>query len=344
MSRLRVGLVSPYDLSVPGGVQAQILGLAGYLRRREDEPVVIGPGLPDGVVGVDLGASFSVPGNGSMVPIAVDPRARRRIRSATLDLDLLHVHEPLMPLASLLATHAGPPVVATFHAAPGRAGRMAYRLTRPLLRRAMGNTVMVTAVSHAAASVLPPGLEVRIIPNGLDVAAMRVDTRREPEMVAFLGRDEPRKGLDVLLEAWDSVTSAHPGAELVVMGARRDADGPAWMGRVDEATKARVLSSSSIYVAPQTGGESFGIVLLEAMAAGAAVVASDLGPFRDLAGDSARFFPVGDSAALAGAVIDLLDDPAARHRLAKAGCDVAEDHDWSVVGGIYRDLYDEVLS
>jgi phosphatidylinositol alpha-mannosyltransferase len=341
---MRVGLVSPYDLSVPGGVQVQVLGLAAYLRAWGDDPVVIGPGLPDGVPGVDLGESISIPGNGSMVPIAGDPRSRRRIRAAAADLDLLHVHEPLMPIASLLAIHAGPPVVATFHAAPGRGGRLAYRLTRPFLSRLLGNTRMVTAVSHAAAEVLPAGLETRIIPNGLDFASMRVEVAREPAKVAFLGRDDPRKGLDVLLEAWDKVEIARPGSQLVVMGAQRDSAGPIWMGKVDEATKAMMLCSSSVFVAPQTGGESFGIVLLEAMAAGAAVVASDLPPFRDLAGDAARFFPVGNSGALARAVIDLLGDAAERDRLATEGRRVAEQHDWSVVGGVYRELYDEVVT
>src|SRR3990170_4574556 len=100
MSPIRVGLVSPYDLSVPGGVQAQVLGLAGYVEDEGDHAVVIGPGLPQGVSGVDLGSSFSVPGNGSMVPISPDPRGRGKIRSAAANLDLLHVHEPLMPLAS----------------------------------------------------------------------------------------------------------------------------------------------------------------------------------------------------------------------------------------------------
>jgi phosphatidyl-myo-inositol alpha-mannosyltransferase len=341
---MRVGLVSPYDLSVPGGVQAQVLGLAAYLREWGDDPVVIGPGLPHGVPGVDLGESISLPGNGSMVPIAGDPRSRRRIRAASADLDLLHVHEPLMPLASVLAIHAGPPVVATFHAAPGRAGRLGYRLARPFLSRLLGNTRMVTAVSHAAAEVLPDALEARIIPNGLDVASMRVEIGREPAKVAFLGRDEPRKGLDIVLEAWEEVETARPGSKLVVMGAQRDTAGPLWMGRVSDATKAMELCSSSVYVAPQTGGESFGIVLLEAMAAGAAVVASDLAPFRDLAGDAARFFPVGDSGALARAVTDLLRDTAERDRLATRGRRVAEQHDWSVVGGVYRDLYDEVVT
>jgi phosphatidylinositol alpha-mannosyltransferase len=344
MSSLRVGLVSPYDLSVPGGVQGQVLGLARFLEATGDQPLIIGPALPSEVAGIDLGASFSIPGNGSMVPISIDPRARGRIRSAVADLDLIHVHEPLMPLASLFATHAGPPVVATFHAAPGRVARLAYRLGRPFTGAVLGKTVMATAVSRTAASILPASLRARIIPNGLDLRELRVGVTRDPMKVAFLGRDEPRKGLDLLLEAWDTVKTAHPSARLVVMGARRDDEGPVWLGRVDDQTKAEVLSSSAIYVAPNTGGESFGIVLVEAMAAGAAVVASDLEAFRAVAGGAARLFARGDSAALADAVIDLLSDPERREVMTATGRVIAARHDWSVVGAEYRQIYEEAVS
>jgi phosphatidylinositol alpha-mannosyltransferase len=344
MSPIRVGLVSPYDLSVPGGVQAQVLGLARYLDRVGDRAVVIGPGLPDGVDGVDLGSSVSIPGNGSMMPISLDPRGRRKIRSVAADVDLLHVHEPLMPLASLFATRSGPPVVATFHAGPGALGRLVYGMIGPVFAWAMGGTVAATAVSDVAAAVLPPGFAVSIIPNGLDVASMQVDTVRNETMVVFLGRDEPRKGLDVLLEAWPAVLAHVPGAELHVINADRGLEGITWWGRVDDATKAGILSSSSVYVAPHTGGESFGIVLVEAMAAGAAVVASDLPPFRSVAGGCARFFPVGDSGALAKAIVELLRDPEERARLAGAGVATAKGYDWSVVGAAYRAVYTEVLA
>jgi len=344
VSRIRVGIVSPYDLSVPGGVQAQVVGLARYLNEGGDEAVVIGPGLPEGVQGVDLGSSVSIPGNGSMVPISVDPRARGKIRRAASDLDILHVHEPLMPLTSLFANHAGPPVIATFHAAPGAAGRLVYKLTSPLFGWAMGNTVAMTAVSQTAAAVLPSSVDVEIIPNGLDISSMSVATPRHQYRVAYLGRDEPRKGLDVLLEAWPGVLEKHPGAELVVMSADRGIDDVTWMGRVDEATKAELLSSSAVYVAPQLGGESFGVVLLEAMAAGSAVVASDLSPFQTVAAGAARFFPVGDSAALAGALIDLLKTPEERARLAAAGHERAARYDWSIVGTAYRELYSRHVS
>lgn len=344
MSPLRVGLVSPYDLSIPGGVQAQVLGLARYLEGLGDRALVIGPGLPEDVDGVDLGTGIPVPGNGSMAPITLDPRARKRIRTAAADLDLLHVHEPLMPLASLFSTHSGTPAIATFHAAPGVFGRLAYRMLRPLFGWAVGETVAATAVSESAASVLPPGFEVRIIPNGLDVASMRVDAVRNETKVVFLGRDEPRKGLDVLLAAWPAVLARVPDAELHVVNADRGLEGIVWWGRVDDATKAAILSSAAVYVAPQTGGESFGIVLVEAMAAGAAVIASDLAPFRSVARDCARFFPVADSAGLARAIVELLQDPEERAGLAAAGVAAAERYDWSVVGAAYRAVYTEVLS
>ena len=339
MSRIRVGVVSPYDLSIPGGVQAQVLGLAGFLRRQGDEAIVIGPGLPSGMSGCDLGSSVSIPGNGSIVPLSLDPRIRGKLEGAVADLDLLHVHEPLMPLVSLLANHAGPPVVATFHAAPGPVGRAVYRLPWALLDWAMGNRVAITAVSEMAASVLPSRMEALIIPNGLDVGSMQVDTPRSENRVAFLGRDEPRKGLDLLLDAWTKVVAARPDAELIVMGADRATEGVTWLGRVDDQTKARVLSSAAVYVAPQTGGESFGIVLVEAMSAGAAVVASDLDAFVSVAAGSALHFPAGDSQALAKALLQLLSRPGERAELTAAGARRAAEFDWSVVGAAYRDLY-----
>ncbi len=342
MSPIRVGLVCPYDLSAPGGVQTQVLGLADYLNRSGDEAVVIGPGLPQGIEGVDLGRSLAIPGNGSMVPVSVDPRARTRLRAVAASVDLFHVHEPLMPLVSLFANHAGPPVVATFHAAPGRAGRLVYRLTRPLFDRLLGNVVAKTAVSPIAAAVLPQGNNVEIIPNGLAVDAMRVDVAREDHKVVFLGRDEPRKGLDVLLRAWPQVIDAFPGASLVVLGADRGLPGVTWMGRVDDDTRARELSSAALFVAPHIGGESFGIVLVEAMAAGAAVVASNLDAFVAVAEGAARFFPVGDSGALADMIVGLLDDPTERSRLTTAGEARAARYDWAVVGAAYRDLYARV--
>ncbi|MGA7228561.1 MAG: glycosyltransferase family 4 protein [Acidimicrobiia bacterium] len=345
MTPIRVGLVSPYDLSTPGGVQAQVLGLAQYLEQSGDLPIVIGPGLPDGIPGVDLGPTIAIPGNRSRVPLSFDPRIRGRIQGAAAELDVLHVHEPLMPLVSLMATHARTPVVATFHADPGPLGQGAYRLLHPFLRRLLGDTSAITAVSETAASVLGDRAgEADIIPNGVDVSSFQIEVERVPGRICFVGRDEPRKGLDVILDAWPKVMSAHPDAELVVMGARRDGGNVRWMGRVAEDVKIETLASSSLFVAPQLGGESFGIVLVEAMAAGAAVIASDLVPFRSVAGGAARFFPVGDHETLAVVLNDLLDRPDEVGRLARLGDDRAHTFDWETVGPRYRSVYGRAIA
>lgn len=342
---MRVGLVCPYDLSLPGGVQAQVLALASRLRHVGEEALVIAPGLPDSEQGVDLGATVSVPGNQSRAPISLDPRVWKQIRGGARECDVLHVHEPLMPTVSLAALRAGPPVVATFHAAPGSVIRGLYRGLAPGLGRLLGSrTRRVTAVSSTAAAPLPAGLEVSIIPNGVDVDAMFVATERHASRISFLGRDEPRKGLDVLLAAWPTIRERVADAELWVMGAKRASEGVRWLGRVEDAIKAEVLSSSAIYVASNTGGESFGITLVEAMAAGTAVVASNLAAFVDVAQDAARYFPVGDPTRLAEAVTEVLGDPGFREVLASRGQVRALRFDWSRVLADYRAEYDKAVA
>lgn len=342
---VRIGLVSPYDLSKPGGVQNQVLGLAKVLTGLGDEISVIGPGLPDGVEGSDLGSSIAVPGNGSVAPISLDPRVGGTLRKVTRDLDVLHIHEPLMPLVSLSALRAGPPVVATFHAAPGSFGRRVYNLLGDQLARVLGDNVRrITAVSNTAAAALPASANAIIVPNGLDVAQMKSNHPRVANRVVFLGRDEPRKGLDILLEAWPAILEAVPAAELVVMGAKRDVEGIEWMGFVDDETKIDVLGSAAVYVAPNTGGESFGIVLIEAMAARAAVVASNLPAFVEVGEGSARFFQNGDPKDLAHQVVALLIDDEERATVAAAGRRRAEEFDWAKVAASYRSLYEESVS
>ncbi|HJS72347.1 MAG TPA: glycosyltransferase family 4 protein [Acidimicrobiia bacterium] len=342
---MRIGLVCPYDLSKPGGVQAQVRGLASKLRETGDDVLVMAPGLPADVPGVDLGGSITVPGNRSRVPLSADPRVAKAIGSAATSLDLLHVHEPLMPTVSLSALRAGRPVVATFHAAPGRVGSALYKLLGSQLTRVLGaNTRRITAVSATAAAVLPHDLEVSIVPNGVDTRAFDVQVTRHPHRVAFLGRDEPRKGLDVLLEAWRTVSQVVSTSELVVMGADRDVAGVTSMGPVDDETKAEVLASSAVVVTPNLGGESFGVVLVEAMAAGAAVVASDLESFRAVGGDSVRYFSTGDSGELAGVLVALLGDAAGVESLSRAGKDRAARFDWSTVAARYREIYEKALS
>jgi phosphatidyl-myo-inositol alpha-mannosyltransferase len=342
---VRIGLVCPYDLSKPGGVQAQVMGLARRLHEAGDEPTIIGPGLPDGVSGVDLGPTVSIPGNRSRVPLSVDPRMRRLLRRSTGTLDLLHVHEPLMPMVSLAALRVGVPVVATFHAAPSAIGVGFYRLLGARLARVLGPYVRkVTAVSPTAAAAVSSDIDVVVIPNGVDVAAFSADVDRQMKRVAFLGRDEKRKGLDVVLKAWPTVIDAVPEAELYVMGANRDRRGITWRGPVDDAGKVEGLCSSAIYVAPNLGGESFGVVLVEAMAAGAAVVASDLPSFQDVGGDAVHYFETGDPGALAVTLVELLKSPEDIEELAAAGRARARRYDWETVAAQYRNVYREALS
>ncbi len=341
---MRVGLVCPYDLSKPGGVQSQVLGLAEALGGGIDDALVIGPGLPDDTPGWNLGGSVGVRGNGSVAPISLDPRIGKTIRTISRDLDVLHVHEPFMPVVSYTALRAGPPVVATFHAAATGVGRRFYNLIGGQARRLLGpNVKKVTTVSKTAAAGLPPGLDPLIVPNGVATMDFSRDAKRDKRVV-FLGRDEPRKGLDVLLAAWPGIVESVPAAQLVVMGADRGTPGVRWMGVVDDETKARVLGTAAVYVAPNTGSESFGIILVEGMAAGAAVVASDLGAFVDVGGKAVAYFKAGDSASLAEVVIDLLRHDTKRETLSNAGRWRAAEFDWSTVSARYRNLYEEAIA
>lgn len=342
---MRVGLVCPYDMRLPGGVQAQVRGLRWALTQRGDEAIVLAPGLPEDIPGVDLGGTRRVPGNGSMVPISIDPRVGRAIGRVCADLDVLHVHEPLMPMVSLAALRSGPPVVATFHAAPGLSGRAVYRVMGRRLASVLGPHVRkLTAVSAVAAASLPAGLDVAIVPNGIDTASFDVNVDRVPGRVSFLGRDEKRKGLGVLLQAWPAITAQVEHAKLVVMGTSGGDDGITWLGHVDDQTKTRMLASSAVHVAPNLGGESFGIVLVEAMAAGTPVVASSLESFEAVGGEAIRYFDVGDADQLASVVIAVLRDDLERARMSRAGKERSSLFDWADVAGAYRSLYESAVS
>jgi phosphatidylinositol alpha-mannosyltransferase len=204
----------------------------------------------------------------------------------------------------------------------------------------------ITAVSPVAVSALPRGWgPVELVHNAIDVASYAADVQRHRQRVAFLGRDDPRKGLDVVLEAWPYVLARHPSAELIVIGAQRPEPTPSvtFAGRVSEGEKRRLLSSASIYVAPNLSGESFGIVVAEAMAAGCAVIASDILAFRDVA-PHARFAPPGDRRAWADAIVGLLDDESEVTRLSGESTTAVTRFDWSDAVDRYRRVYQRVLA
>ncbi len=368
---MKVALVSPYDLSVPGGVQSHVARLADALRALGDDVRVVGPGrpdaarVPDGVQPLPVGRASRVSFNGSVAPIALGPGAFARTRHALERFrpDVIHVHEPVVPMVGVAAaTSTVAPVVGTVHAWSHQ--RRVYRATRAVTRRVIDHLDDLVAVSAAAAEFHADALGLpidrfEIVPNGVEVARFApVADARTPatdggRRLLFVGRLEPRKGLTVLLDAFVRLARRRDDLVLDVVG-----DGPErtaaqrrvpadlrarvrFHGRVDDAELLERLAACDLYVSPALGGESFGIVLLEAMAAGRAVVASDLPGYRSVVTDrvDGRLVPPGDPERLADVIAQLLDDPSARSPLVAAGHERAAAHDWPVVAGRIRERY-----
>lgn len=338
---MRIGVVSPYDLGVPGGVQQQVIELAERLRNRGHDARVVGPGA-SGPGSADLGGSMGIPANGAVAPIALAPGVWRRVQAVLDGLDVVHLHEPLMPLVGWAALAARPPSVLTFHADPSRLTRTMYRLLGPVVRRAIKTAPVVTAVSPTALGAVGHlRTDFQVVPNALDVASYRLAVERHPKQVVFLGRPDPRKGRDLLVEAWPEVQRAIPESRLVVMGGGDPLDVPGidFLGRVDERTKRQTLAASSVFCAPNRGGESFGITVAEGMAAGCAVVASDLPAFTDVLAGSGRLFPTGDVRALREALVEVLADPDRLGALQTASSERIEEFDWERIVERYEALY-----
>jgi phosphatidylinositol alpha-mannosyltransferase len=360
--RLRVGIVCPYSLDVPGGVQAHVVGLARALEALGHTVGVLAPAdcatpVPDFVTAT--GRARALPYNGSVARVAFGPvsytRARRWL--AVNRFDVLHLHEPTTMSLSVLALMAAEgPIVATFHTATERSRALSAfgGVLRPLMEKVTARIAVSPVARRVQVEHL--GGDAVEIPNGVDVEALAEGPllvgHPRPDTVGFVGRfDEPRKGMPVLLAALRSLAPVRPDLRLVVVG-RGDADalrraaGPhadrlELLGPVDDATKAAALRSVQVFCAPNLRGESFGMVLTEAMAAGAPVLASDLDAFRAVLGDSGagRLFPAGDADALAGALAALLDDPAGRAVAGAAGSVRATDFGWPAVAGSVLQVY-----
>lgn len=370
---MRVAIVSPYDLAVPGGVQQHVEHLANALARRGDDLLVLGPGpdpLPAGntdpeVVRASVGASAKIRFNDSVAPLALMPTAARRTVVALRRFrpDVVHVHEPAVPWVSLAAATRGPrPVVATFHAWSDQ--DRAYRIARPVLSRLFGRLDGMIAVSSAAAgyhagALGRPSGQFRVIPNGVDVARFRdaepMDGEVDPSrpLVLFVGRLEERKGARDAIRAFVQLKTTQPRARMVVVG-----DGPQrvaceaavppalrqdvrFLGRVPDDEVPRWFRTADLYVAPALGGESFGIVLLEAMAAGAPVIASDIPGYRSSVTDgrNGRLVPPGDPVALAKCCDELLSSPKLRTSLVRQAQQEVLRYDWARVASEVREVY-----
>lgn len=355
---MRIGLVCPYSLTLPGGVQGQVLGLAHALRARGHDVRVLGPcdGPPPDAGVTPLGDSLPTAANGSMAPIAPDPSAQLRTIRALRDerFDVVNLHEPLAPGVTQTALlFKSQPLVGTFHAAGESAG---YRWLNPIVRWLAAKLDLRCAVSADARDMAKAavGGEYELLFNGVDLAAYEGPAPEPPvhPTILFLGRHEPRKGLSVLLDAMGEL----PGdARLWVAG-----DGPetselrrrvagdvriAWLGRLSEADKLERLRTATVFCAPSLRGESFGVVLLEAMAARTAVVATSLPGYANVAraDQDALLVPPGDAHALAGALRRALYEPARNAELVASGAQRVTGFSMAQLAEHYEGLYERVL-
>ncbi len=374
---LRIAMVCPYSLSRPGGVQGQATGLARALRRRGHRVTVLAPtdsrsasmfdlgagdeGSIDGVRTSGVGRALGIRSNGSVAPVALSPLAPWRVERfvAHHGVDVVHLHEPLAPTVgygALLAHRT--PVVATFHRSGGSGW---YRALGPAARRLRRRIDVACAVSEAACRTAREALggDCDVLFNGVDTDeyanAPPRPTRGRPTAL-FLGRHEDRKGLAVMLDAFDRMGGraqlwiAGSGPRTAALRLRHPpSERLMWLGTLSESEKASAVAGADVLVAPSLGGESFGMVLLEGMAGRCAVVASDIDGYRDAAAGHAELVAPGDPGALARVVSQALDDAAlGRGRSSPAALDAAAAHAaaWSLdaLAAAYEDRYRSVLA
>ena len=361
--KLRIGLVCPYSWDFPGGVQNHVRDLAEFLISNGHYVEVLAPAtesedLPDYVV--SAGRAISIPYNGAVARVLFGVGANSRVRSWINDgdFDLLHLHEPAIPSLSLLACWAGEgAMVGTFHAAAKY--QKAIFAIGPILEPVIEKLSARIAVSESARLTLTAHLETDaiVIPNGIYADNYRNGSSHpqwQGNTIGFLGRfEEDRKGLPVLLDALPIISRFIPDIRVLIAGPGDSEEVLAkvdpqlrhrveFLGKISEEDKADFLASVSLYIAPNTGGESFGIILAEAMAGGAAVVASDIPAFADVLGHGqyGALFESENSENLAKVIIDLLRDEAKRKELAAAGTVHAQRFDWGQVGEEIFEVYE----
>jgi phosphatidylinositol alpha-mannosyltransferase len=363
---MRVAVVCPYAWDRYGGVQSHVKSLARSLRLRGHTVRVLAPAARRpharavrGNGAVIVGRSVPIPANGSVAPVAFGPGAGATTRRALRAFrpDVLHLHEPLVPSVSLMALfNTAVPAVGTFHAAAQRS--LGYGASRPLLDRAVRRLTVRTAVSEAARDLVAryfPG-DYFLTPNGVDVARF---AEAEPlgwgpgRKVLFVGRIERRKGLEVLIEAMSAISDLD--ATLVVAGdgpeavfarllARRLRVRVVWTGPLSDEDLPRAFRAADVFCAPNLGGESFGVVLLEAMAAGAPVVCSSLAAFRAVAGSAAALVAPGDVHGLASALRHTLGDEVTTEAMRVSSRARAAAFDWGRLIGRVESIYEQVAA
>jgi phosphatidylinositol alpha-mannosyltransferase len=377
---VRIGIVCPYSWDVPGGVQFHIRDLADHLIRLGHHVSVLAPAdddtpLPPYVV--SAGRAVPVPYNGSVARLNFGFLSAARVRRWLHDgtFDVIHIHEPASPSLGLLACWAAQgPIVATFHTSNPRSRAMVAAYS--ILQAALEKISARIAVSEYARRTLVEHLggDAVVIPNGVDVdffararprpewqseearRPVEGDGRGAGGTIGFIGRiDEPRKGLPVLMKALPRILAERPRTRLLVAGRGNEEEAVEslpggmrsrveFLGMISDEEKARFLRSVDVYVAPNTGGESFGIILVEALSAGAPVLASDLDAFAQVLdqGAAGELFANEDADALAAAAVRLLGDPKRREELRERGSAHVRRFDWSTVGADILSVYETV--
>jgi len=368
MRSLKIGIVCPYGWDTPGGVQIHIKELTEWLIAKGHKVSVLAPVTDEGENTepwvISAGRPIAIPYNGAVAKVIFGPLASSRVKQwiGSGDFDLLHLHEPAIPSLSLLAGWAADgPLVATFHAA-GNSQKVANAIGTmldPLIERITAKI----AVSEIARETLKDrfNTEAVVIPNGIDTSKFEdIGFRAEwalPNTIGFIGRfDEPRKGLAVLLAAIPKIVREVPNLRVLVAGPGNAPDFEklvpvelreriTFLGRISELEKAQFFKSISLYIAPNTGGESFGIILAEAMAAKAPIVASDLPAFIKLldGGESGALFASENAEDLAKTVSRLLENSQEREAIAIAGYEKAKSFDWDSVGQQILSVYEMAL-
>jgi phosphatidylinositol alpha-mannosyltransferase len=366
---MKIGLVTPYVYPLPGGVNDHVGHLYEALRGRGHDVRILtaSHGLQRSSEGdvIRIGKGFSVPSNGSMGTLTVSPRYRSQIQ-AVLEreqFDLLHFHEPFVPLLALFTLRESRSVnIATFHAYAGYAPgyQLGGRMLGPVARNLHGRIAVSAAARHFADRYLPG--DYKVIPNGVDLLrfAHAVPMARWQDgrpNILFVGRLEPRKGLLPLLKAYRILRKGGCDCRLLVVGSgpqdrearryvmtRRLPD-VEFLGRVSDGDKVQLFKSADVYASPATGRESFGIVLLEAMAAGTAIVCSDIHGYKGVVkrGEQALLVPPGESRPLAEAILRLLADPGLRERMAQSGLERVAEFGWDRIAARVEAYYGFVI-
>ena len=368
---MKIAMVSPYDFTWPGGVTAHVAQLARALGRSGHEVQVLAPHSPsrdfqDSDLLVPFGRSVPLPSGGSTARVTLSwwlyPKIRALLKKE--QFDIIHLHEPMVPILPLCVLEFSKSVnVGTFHASYSR--QHLYRAFQPIIKRWQKRLHGSIAVSPAARRYVNntfPG-EYEIIPNGIDYKHFSANVAPLPQYqdgklnILFVGRLEKRKGLRYLLEAYSKLKWEMPNTRLIVVGpgnpdkesyrilsshGLRDVE---FAGRVSYDELPRYYATADIFCSPATGGESFGIVLLEAMSAGKPGVASDIEGFRGIMtdGEQGLLVPKKDTGALANALGRLARDPELRSKLGGQGSRSAEDYRWEVVAGRGEEYYNRCI-